>query len=122
MMEMLGPTCTMVFFAPAASNPRPASAADQCRSESHPPVGSFIQGALVAAGDVNAVGDGQYTQHQWRFGLRLGAEIVDSDEILPPFAMPGLDLRGIPAAGYQGENVARGLEDTAWYIQVGSAW
>lgn len=121
---------------------------------------------------------------QWRAGLRLGAEVVDSDELLPPFAMPGLDMRGIPAARYQAENVAlvegeltwqfaprwsvlgfvgagwadnsgsdlfssssivsqgagfryniarqyglhvgldvaRGPEDTVWYIQVGSAW
>lgn len=121
---------------------------------------------------------------QWRGGLRLGAETVDSDEVLPPFAMPGLDMRGIPAARYQAENialiegeltwqfnprwsalgfvgagwadnsgsdlfssssrvsrgagfryniarqyglhvgldVARGPEDTVWYIQVGSAW
>lgn len=121
---------------------------------------------------------------QWRAGLRLGAETVDSDELLPPFAMPGLDMRGIPAARYQAENVAlvegeltwqftprwsvlgfvgagwadnsgsdlfssstivsqgvgfryniarlyglhvgldvaRGPEDTVWYIQVGSAW
>lgn len=121
---------------------------------------------------------------QWRLGLRLGAEVVDSDEVLPPFAMPGIDLRGIPAARYQAENVAlaegeltwqftprwsalafagagwadntgsdlfssssrvsrgaglryniarhygmhvgldvaRGPEDTVWYVQVGSAW
>ena len=121
---------------------------------------------------------------EWRAGIRLGAEVADSDEILPPFAMPGLDLRGIPAARYQAENVAliegeltwqftprwsvlgflgagwadnsgselfnsssrvtqgaglryniarqyglhvgldvaRGPEDTVWYIQVGSAW
>ncbi|MEP5569391.1 MAG: glyceraldehyde-3-phosphate dehydrogenase [Halioglobus sp.] len=121
---------------------------------------------------------------QWRAGVRLGAEAVDSDEVLPPFAMPGLNMRGIPAARYQGESVAliegeltwqftprwsvlgfvgagwadnsssdlfdsssrvsqgagfrykiarqygmhvgldvaRGPEDTVWYIQVGSAW
>ncbi len=121
---------------------------------------------------------------RWRAGVRLGAEVVDSGDILPPFAVPGLDLRGIPAARYQGEkvalvegevtwqftsrwsllgfagagwadnsgsdlfdsssrvtrgagfryniarqygmhvglDVARGPEDTVWYVQVGSAW
>ena len=119
-----------------------------------------------------------------RGGLRLYAESVDSDEILPPFAQPSISLRGIPAARYQGSNVgvlegeltweidnrwsvlgfvgagraaeswsglsdagsnvtqglgfryliarryglhmgidvARGPEDTVWYIQAGSAW
>ncbi|WP_205743152.1 glyceraldehyde-3-phosphate dehydrogenase [Halioglobus maricola] len=120
----------------------------------------------------------------WRGAVRLGGESVDSDDPLPPFAMPALDMRGIPAARYQAENVAviegevtwqftprwsalafagagwiendsdelfgssslvsrgagfryqiarqygmhvgidvaRGPEDTVWYIQVGSAW
>lgn len=120
----------------------------------------------------------------WRGGIRLSGEIADSDELLPPFAMPSLELRGIPAARYQGTyvgliegeltweldqrwsvlgfagagrtsdsasnfsdassrvskglgfryqiarrygfhmgiDVARGPEDTVWYIQAGSAW
>jgi hypothetical protein len=119
-----------------------------------------------------------------RGGLRLEAESVDSDELLPPFAQPSISLRGVPAARYQGSNVgviegeltweidgrwsllafagagrtaesfsdigdadsqvaqgvgfryliarryglhmgidvARGPEDTIWYIQAGSAW
>ncbi|MEH6583729.1 MAG: glyceraldehyde-3-phosphate dehydrogenase [Halioglobus sp.] len=119
-----------------------------------------------------------------RGGIRLEAEVADSDDILPPFAQPGIDLRGIPAARYQGTHVgvveaeltwdidsrwsvlgfggvgraassgsdmgsassrvskglgfryeiarrygfhmgidvARGPEDTVWYIQAGSAW
>jgi len=119
-----------------------------------------------------------------RAGVRLAAEIVNGDESLPPFAQPAMQLRGIPAARYQGTHVgvveaeltweldsrwsilgfsgvgraansgsdfssassrvsngvgfryeiarrygfhmgidiARGPEDTVWYIQAGSAW
>jgi hypothetical protein len=120
----------------------------------------------------------------WRLGLRLALEAADSDDALPPFALPAISMRGIPAARYQGNyvgalegevtwqpnlrwgvlgfvgagraafdssdfgsspsqisqgigfryqlarlyglhvglDVARGPEDTVWYIQVGSAW
>ncbi len=119
-----------------------------------------------------------------RLGIRVDAELADTDERLPPFALPILNLRGIPAARYQGTHVgvleseltweiddrwsalgfvgagrasssaasfsdatsrvargigfryliarrfgfhvgidvARGPEDTVWYIQAGSAW
>jgi hypothetical protein len=46
----------------------------------------------------------ELTEH-WRFALRLEAEVADSDEPLPPFATPSIDLRGIPAARYQGDYV-----------------
>jgi hypothetical protein len=120
----------------------------------------------------------------WRAGLRVEAELVDTDSQLPPFALPGIKLRGVPSARYQGKrvlvsefemtwqatprwsvlgfvgagkavasssdfgaassrvskglgfryqiarrygfhmgiDVARGPEDTVWYIQAGSAW
>ena len=119
-----------------------------------------------------------------RTGIRLEAEVADTDSLLPPFAQPSVSLRGIPAARYQGLyvgvveaevtweidsrwsilgfggvgkaansssdfgsssslvskglgfryqiarrygfhmgiDVARGPEDTVWYIQAGSAW
>ncbi|MFT6757778.1 MAG: outer membrane translocation and assembly module TamA [Chitinophagales bacterium] len=120
----------------------------------------------------------------WRMGIHVVAEIADTNERLPPFATPGINMRGIPAARYQGSHVAtvegeltwqanyrwsllgfagagraanstadfsdessqinkgvgfryliakqygfnmgldvaRGPEDTVWYIQAGSAW
>ena len=120
----------------------------------------------------------------WRAGIHIVAEVADTNERLPPFAMPGINMRGIPAARYQGSHmatlegevtwqmnyrwsvlgfagagraansssdfsaadsqlskgvgfryliakqygfnmgldVARGPEDTVWYIQAGSAW
>ena len=34
----------------------------------------------------------------WRAGIHVVAEIADTDERLPPFATPGINMRGIPAA------------------------
>lgn len=121
---------------------------------------------------------------KWRLAIRIDAEIADTEENLPPFALPILNLRGVPAARYQGTHVgvletevtwelddrwsllaftgagraansagdfsdeasrtsrgmgfryqiarrygfhvgidvARGPEDTVWYIQAGTAW
>ena len=121
---------------------------------------------------------------QFRFGLRLQAEHAETDSLLPQFATPSIQLRGIQAARYQGNyvgviegeftwqidrrwsvlafagvgraandwvafrdaenrdtrgagfryliarrygfvmgiDIARGPEDTVWYIQAGSAW
>jgi outer membrane translocation and assembly module TamA len=66
----------------------------------------------------------------WRFALRLDAEGVDSDEVLPPFAVPGITLRGVPAARYQGERVAVIEGELTWQIDtrwsalafLGSGW
>jgi hypothetical protein len=55
-----------------------------------------------------------------RAGLRLTAEAVDTDELLPPFAQPGIDLRGIPAARYQGSRV--GVAETELTWQIDSRW
>ncbi len=125
----------------------------------------------------------ELTDH-WRFALRLEAEVADADDPLPPITKPAINLRGVPAARYQGDyvgmvegevtwqpnlrwsvlgflgagraandasdfgsassrvnkglgfryqiarryglhvgiDVARGPEDTVWYIQTGSAW
>jgi hypothetical protein len=71
----------------------------------------------------------KFNEH-WRAGLRLGAELVESDDILPPFAMPDITLRGIPAARYQGERVAYVEGELTWQINlrwsalafVGSGW
>jgi len=33
----------------------------------------------------------------FRLALRVGAEYADTDGLLPPFATPGIELRGLPA-------------------------
>jgi hypothetical protein len=54
--------------------------------------------------NLNSLNYFELTDH-WRFALRLEAEVADSDEPLPPFATPSIELRGIPAARYQGDYV-----------------
>ena len=53
-----------------------------------------------------------------RGGLRLNAEIVDSDEILPPFAQPAMSLRGVPAARYQGTYVGVIEGEITWELDA----
>ncbi len=43
---------------------------------------------------------------QFRTNLRLDWQATFTDETLPPFAIPGMVLRGIPAMKYQGERIA----------------
>lgn len=52
----------------------------------------------------------------FRGGLRLDMESVEGDEALPPFAQPGIKLRGIPAARYQGSNVGVLEAEISWEI------
>jgi hemolysin activation/secretion protein len=50
----------------------------------------------------------------WRMGLHVVAEIADTDGRLPPFATPGINMRGIPAARYQGSHVATVEGEITW--------
>jgi len=43
---------------------------------------------------------------QWRTAFRLEANYANSDGFLPPYATPGISMRGIPSARYQGQAVA----------------
>tara|TARA_B110000902_G_scaffold255171_1_gene320155 strand:+ start:9136 stop:9873 length:738 start_codon:yes stop_codon:yes gene_type:complete len=50
----------------------------------------------------------------WRMGIHVVAEIADTNERLPPFATPGINMRGIPAARYQGSHVATVEGELTW--------
>jgi hypothetical protein len=52
----------------------------------------------------------------WRGAVRLVAEVADSNTSLPPFATPGINLRGIPAARYQGSHVATLEGEVTWQM------
>lgn len=67
---------------------------------------------------------------RFRLGLRLDVEAALTDSLLPPFATPSIRLRGIPAARYQGNNVAVIEGEITWQINyrwsvnafTGSGW
>jgi outer membrane protein assembly factor BamA len=42
----------------------------------------------------------------WRTAFRIEANYANSDNFLPPYATPGISMRGIPSARYQGQLVA----------------
>lgn len=46
--------------------------------------------------------------------MRLGAEYAATDGLLPPFATPAIELRGIPALRYQGNYVAVVEAEVTW--------
>ena len=48
--------------------------------------------------------------------LRLGAEVLFDDEFLPPYAYPSINVRGIPAARYQGDRVAVAEFEGTWKL------
>ncbi len=50
----------------------------------------------------------------FRGGVRLAGELADSDEALPVFALPYLNMRGIPAARYQGTHVGLIEAELTW--------
>jgi hypothetical protein len=47
----------------------------------------------------------EHTKH-WRSAYRVEINYADADEFLPPYATPAINLRGVPAARYQGQSVA----------------
>jgi hypothetical protein len=57
---------------------------------------------------------------QWRLGLKIESEHARSDRLLPPFATPSINLRGIPAMRYQGDFVAATEAELTW--QIDSRW
>ncbi len=59
------------------------------------------------------------TEH-WRLGLKLDSEYARSDSLLPPFATPSINLRGIPAMRYQGDFIAATEAELTW--QIDSRW
>jgi hypothetical protein len=57
------------------------------------------------------------TDH-WRTAIRVEANYIDSDQILPPYATPYISMRGIPAARYQGQSVALSELEVAYRINL----
>jgi hypothetical protein len=53
---------------------------------------------------------------QWRTAIRVEANYVDSEQILPPYATPYISMRGIPAARYQGQSVAMSELEVAYRV------
>ena len=57
---------------------------------------------------------------KFRAALRIGGDYAATDSLLPPFAMPGIELRGLPAMRYQGNVVAVAETELTW--QVDARW
>ena len=57
---------------------------------------------------------------RFRTALRISIEAADTEGLLPPFATPGIVLRGIPALRYQGNFVAVTEAEVTW--QIDSRW
>ena len=57
------------------------------------------------------------TDH-WRTAIRMEANYIDADQVLPPYATPYISMRGIPAARYQGQSVALSELEVAYRINL----
>jgi len=57
---------------------------------------------------------------KFRAALRIGADKAATNGLLPPFAMPGIELRGLPTLRYQGNYVAVAETELTW--QVDDRW
>ncbi len=57
------------------------------------------------------------TDH-WRTAIRVEANYIDADQVLPPYATPYISMRGIPAARYQGQSVALSELEVAYRINL----
>ena len=55
---------------------------------------------------------------RFRAGLRIAADYASTDDLLPPFATPGIVLRGIPAMRYQGNAVVVAEAEVTWQIDL----
>ena len=53
---------------------------------------------------------------RFRAGLRIALDYADTDGPLPPFAIPFISLRGIPAVRYQGNVVVASEAELAWQL------
>lgn len=72
--------------------------------------------------DLNHIQGLNYWQFnkRWRLGLKLEGEYADSDGFLPPYSMPSIKLRGVPAMRYQGKLV--GTTETELTRQIDPRW
>ncbi|MBU2893290.1 outer membrane protein assembly factor [Colwellia sp. D2M02] len=52
----------------------------------------------------------------WRTGIRVAVNYANSDNFLPPYATPAIDMRGIPSARYQGLSVAMSALELVYKI------
>jgi hypothetical protein len=57
---------------------------------------------------------------RFRAALRISADYANTTGLLPPFATPGIELRGLPALRYQGNYVAVAEAELTW--QIDSRW
>jgi hypothetical protein len=57
---------------------------------------------------------------RWRVALRIEYEEAATDTLLPPYATPSIDLRGIQSQRYQGNAVAIAEGEVTW--QVNPRW
>ena len=57
---------------------------------------------------------------RFRAALRFGVDYADTEGLLPPFATPGIELRGIPMLRYQGNAVTVAEAELTW--QIDSRW
>ncbi len=57
---------------------------------------------------------------KFRAALRIGVDRASTDGLLPPFATPGIELRGLPTLRYQGNYVAVAETELTW--QVDERW
>ena len=67
---------------------------------------------------------------RWRCGLRFDIQNAQTEGLLPPFATPGIQLRGIQALRYQGNSVGVVEAELTWQLSyrwsvnafAGSGW
>ena len=78
--------------------------------------GSDIDYELTSFSGLNywQVGD------RFRAALRVAVDYATTGTLLPPFAMPGIELRGLPALRYQGNFVGVAEAELTW--QVDERW
>ena len=55
---------------------------------------------------------------RFRAGLRFAVEYADTAGLMPPFATPSIELRGVPAMRYQGNAVALAEAELTWQIDA----
>lgn len=53
---------------------------------------------------------------KFRAALKVAVDYASTGSLLPPFAMPGIELRGIPALRYQGNFVGVAEAEVTWQI------
>ena len=75
-------------------------------------IGSDIDYELLTFSGHNYWNLGQ----SFRAGLRIAADYASTSDLLPPFATPGIVLRGIPALRYQGNAVVVAEAEVTWQI------